>query len=98
MRQRTTALGMAASLLTVMLITASMFPAAGAANQAARRAFAGQVVSASGALSVGGAAANPGHPVAGATVHLVPTTAIDVTTPHHGQRHLCAAIPCRSLR
>jgi hypothetical protein len=38
-------------------------------------------VSASGALVVGGAATNPGHPVVGATIHLVPITAIDITTP-----------------
>ena len=83
MRQHhtTTVFGLAVSLLTVMLITGAMLPAAGAANQAARSAFAGQVVSASGAASVGGAATNPGHPVAGATVHLVPITAIDITTP-----------------
>ena len=82
MRQHnaTTVFGLAASLLTVMLIIGAMLPAAGAANQAAGRAFAGQVVSASGAMFVGGAATNPGHPVAGATVYLVPTTAIDVTT------------------
>ena len=74
MRQHhaTTVFGLAASLLTVMLIMGAMLPAAGAANQAAGRAFAGQVVSASGAMFVGGAATNPGHPVAGATVHLVP--------------------------
>ena len=83
MRQHhtTTVFGLAASLLTVMLITGAMLPAAGAANQAAGSAFAGQAVSASGAVSVGGAANNPGHPVVGATVHLVPITAIDVTTP-----------------
>ena len=82
MRQHhaTTVFGLAASLLTVLLIMGSMLPAAGAANQAAGRAFAGQVVSASGAMFVGGAATNAGHPVAGATVYLVPTSAIDVTT------------------
>jgi hypothetical protein len=42
--------------------------------------FRGTVVSAAGVLAVGGTAANPGHPVAGATVHLVPVTALDVTT------------------
>ena len=42
--------------------------------------FSGRVVSASGALVVGGEATNPGHPVVGATVHLIPATAIDVTT------------------
>lgn len=83
MRQRNaiTVFGLAASLLTVMLIIGSMLPAAGAASQAAGRAFAGQVVSASGAMVVGGAATNPGHPVAGATVHLIPIAAIDITTP-----------------
>ena len=43
--------------------------------------FAGQVISASGALVVGGEATDLGHPVPGATVHLVPVSAIDVTTP-----------------
>src|SRR5262245_8268727 len=41
------------------------------------RPFSGQVLSASGALD-GGAA---GRAVVGATIHLVPVTAIDVTTP-----------------
>jgi hypothetical protein len=77
----TTVFTLAASLLTVLLIAGSMFSTVGAANQASGRAFAGQVVSASGALSVGGAPTNPGHPVVGATVHLVPITAIDITTP-----------------
>ena len=43
--------------------------------------FTGQVSSASGAGVVGGPATNPGHPVTGATVHLVPVTAVDTTTP-----------------
>jgi len=82
MRQHytTTVFGLAVSLLSVMLITGALLPAAGAANQAAGSAFAGQAVSASGAVSVGGAS-GPGHPVVGATVHLVPTAAIDTTTP-----------------
>jgi hypothetical protein len=42
--------------------------------------FRGQVVSASTAVDRARAAADPGHPVAGATVHLVPVTAIDTTT------------------
>ena len=42
--------------------------------------FRGQVVSASGAMAVGGPATNPGHPVANATVYLVPVAAIDTTT------------------
>ena len=57
---------LAVSLLTVLVITGLMLPAIAATNQA--DGFAGQVQSAAGAL------------VAGATVHLVPTTAIDVTT------------------
>ena len=73
------ALCLAASLLTVLVITGLMLPVTAATTQA--DAFAGQVVSASGALVVGGEATNPGHPVTGATVHLVPTTAIDITTP-----------------
>ncbi|HET9363067.1 MAG TPA: hypothetical protein VFO58_25130, partial [Vicinamibacterales bacterium] len=72
---------MAASALTVVLAT--LLVRATAANQAGSGtpgSFTGQVVSAAGALVVGGAASNPGHPVAGATVHLVPVTAIDVST------------------
>lgn len=42
--------------------------------------FRGQVVSASGAMAVGGPATNPGHPVANATIHLIPVAAIDTTT------------------
>ncbi len=42
--------------------------------------FSGNVLSASGALTVGAEANDPGHPVVGATVYLVPTTAIDTTT------------------
>ena len=69
---------LAASLLTVTVITAPMLPATAATQQADE--FAGRVVSAPGAFVVGGAATNPGHPVAGATVHLVPVTAMDVTS------------------
>ena len=54
---------LAVSLLTVLMITGLMLPATAATNQT--EGFAGQVVSAFGAL------------VAGA---MVPTTAIDVTT------------------
>ncbi len=75
---------LAASFLTAILM-AGLLRAATAPNQAAqassqRGRFTGQVLSASGAVVVGGAATNPGHPVPGATVHLVPVTAIDVTT------------------
>jgi hypothetical protein len=88
MRQHnaTTVFGVTASLLTVMLITGSMLPAAGAANQAARTAFAGQALSASGAVSV-----------AGATVHLVPITAIDVTTPMTASAIYAAPYPAEAF-
>ena len=68
-------IGLAVSLPTVMVVAGLLLAAA---DQPAE--FAGRVVSASGALVVGGEATNPGHPVVGATVHLVPTTAMDVTT------------------
>src|SRR5262245_31130163 len=64
---------MAATVLTLVL--AALMVRAMAANQAGGSgppgSFTGQVVSASGALVVGGAASNPGHPVVGATLHLV---------------------------
>ena len=68
---------LAGSLLTVMVITGVILPATAVTDQAE---FTGQVLSASGALVVGGEATNPGHLVVGATVHLVPITAIDITT------------------
>ena len=68
-------IGLAGSLLTVMVITGLMLAATDQPTE-----FAGQVLSASGALVVGGEATDPGHPVVGATVHLVPTTAIDIAT------------------
>jgi hypothetical protein len=74
-----------ASLLAVTLVAGLVLHAAPEPSQASRASrpsgqFRGQVVSASGTTTVGGAAANPGHPVVGATVHLVPVTAIDTTT------------------
>ena len=57
---------LAIALLTVMVITGLMLTATAATNQADE--FAGQVLSASGTV------------VASATVHLVPITAIDITT------------------
>jgi hypothetical protein len=70
---------LAASLLTFGLIV-GILRAAPAANQSdrARQAnqFVGRVLSASGS----DASTSPGHPVAGATVHLVPVTAIDLVT------------------
>ncbi len=68
-------LGLVVSLPTVLVIVGLMLAATDQPTE-----FSGQVVSASGALVVGGEATNPGHPVVGATVHLVPTTAIDITT------------------
>ena len=57
---------LAVSLLTVLVITGLMLTTTAATNQADE--FTGQVVSAAGTL------------VVGATVHLVPVTAIDITT------------------
>ena len=57
---------LAVSLLTVMVITGLMLTTTAATRQADE--FGGQVVSAAGTL------------VGGAAVHLVPTTAIDITT------------------
>jgi hypothetical protein len=67
--------GLAASLLTVAVVAGLMLAATDQPTE-----FSGQVVSASGAMVVGGEATNPGHPVVGATVYLVPTTAIDIST------------------
>ena len=80
--QRYSALGrfcLAVSLLTMVAITGLMLAGQNAAPSPAG-GFAGRLVSASGALVVGGEAANPGHPVPGATIHLVPVTAMDTTT------------------
>ena len=57
---------LAVSLLTVMVFTGLMLTTTAATNQADE--FAGRVMSPAGTL------------VAGATVHLVPVTAIDITT------------------
>src|SRR5262245_20005484 len=77
---------LAASLLSLLLVGQVMLRATAVPRGSVQEAtgtgrFTGRVVSASGAVVVGGAATNPGHPVAGATIHLVPVTAIDVTTP-----------------
>lgn len=75
---------LAVSLLSAILLAEVILrgTAASWAIQTTSQAgqFTGQVLSASGAVVVGGAAANPGHPVAGAAIHLVPVTAIDVAT------------------
>ncbi len=74
------------ALLALMVVWAVGVTAATQNGRPARQVngatgqFRGQVSSASGAVTVGGPATNPGHPVAGATVHLVPVTAIDTTT------------------
>src|SRR5688500_8130921 len=75
-----------ASLLTAILLVALVLRANPSANQASgatgeTRRFTGLVLSAAGASVLGGGSTNSGHPVAGATIHLVPVTAIDVTTP-----------------
>ena len=74
---------LAGSLLTLVL-TALMLRAASASQQtdgaSPRSSFTGRVVSAGGPLVAGRAAANPDPRVAGAMVHLVPVTAIDVST------------------
>ena len=76
---------LAVSLLSVVLL--AQFVRATSARVAplqitagGARQFAGRVISASGAIVVGGAATNAGHPVTGATVHLVPVTAMDLTS------------------
>ena len=90
--------GLAASLLTVMLITGAMLPAAGAANQAAGSAFAGQVVSASGA----DVCWRRGHQSRPSRCRRNgPSRSNHGDRHHHAddrQRHLCTTIPCRSLR
>src|SRR5688572_16767772 len=75
-----------ASLLTAMLLVALVLRANPSANQAGgatgeMRPFTGLVMSAASASVPGGPSTNSGHPVSGATIHLVPVTAIDVTTP-----------------
>src|SRR4030095_11505361 len=72
-----------ASVLT--LILATLIARSTAANQTRPVAsrigpITGTVVSSSGARVIGGAATHPGHPVVGATVHLGPIAAIDVST------------------
>ena len=76
---------LAASLLTLILMAELVLQGTAAISQADQAnsqtgQFTGQVLSASGALVVGGAPADPGHPVEGATIHLVPVTAIDTTS------------------
>jgi hypothetical protein len=70
-----------ASLLATLFMIRSALatsPAQQASSQT--RQFRGQVLSGSGASVVGGPSTNRGQPVAGATVHLVPVTAMDLTS------------------
>ena len=86
--------------LTALLVSAVL----GAAPEATQRGqtagpiggFAGVVVSASRAPMAGRAAADPGHPVSGATVHLVPVTAIDTTTPMTASAIYAAPFPAEA--
>ncbi len=70
--------------LLVALLAQGMLRAseAGQSRPSVRQsaAFTGRVVSASGSGATGNESAKTGHPVVGATVHLVPVTAIDVTS------------------
>jgi hypothetical protein len=92
---------LAVSLFSVLLVAQVVLRAAAAPNPSMQdategRRFTGRVVSASGAVVVGGAATTPGHPVAGATVHLVPSTAIDVTTPMTASAIYAAPYPAEA--
>ena len=73
-----------AALLTVLLavVMVRATTAAGQGSQARGRGgrLSGRVISASGLQAMGGTALNPGHPVAGATVYLVPVIAMDLTS------------------
>ncbi|MGQ0734031.1 MAG: hypothetical protein ACT4QD_10280 [Acidobacteriota bacterium] len=74
-----------ASLLTALLMAAIVFRSTTATGQGDRPPtqapqFNGQVISVAGAGAAGGTPPQPGRPVPGATVHLVPLTAMDLTT------------------
>jgi predicted CXXCH cytochrome family protein len=76
---------LAASMLSLVLLGALVLRAAPAASQgngpiAQSSSFRGVVVSAAGASTPGAPSLGSGHAVIGATVHLVPVTAIDVST------------------
>ena len=98
MRQR---FWLAVSLLSAVLVAqvivgGTTVPSQSLQETTEGRRFTGRVVSASGAVVVGGAASNPGHPVAGATVHLVPAGAIDVTTPMTASSIYAAPFPAEA--
>ena len=75
----------AAIVIASVLATLFMIRSAVATGQAQQTSpqpnqFRGRVLSGAGASVVGGPATNPGQPVPGATVYLVPVTAMDLTT------------------
>ena len=75
----------AAVVIASVLATLFMIRSAVATGQAQQTSpqpnqFRGRVLSGAGASVVGGPATNPGQPVPGATVYLVPVTAMDLTT------------------
>ncbi|HTG72762.1 MAG TPA: hypothetical protein VMB70_03295, partial [Terriglobia bacterium] len=76
--------GFALSLIAATLVAGIMLRGTSVSQTAPavgqRTPFTGRVLSASGPLVVGGETTQPGHPVVGATVHLVPVTAMDITT------------------
>ena len=76
--------GFALSLIAATLVAGMMLRGTSVSQTtpaiSQKTQFTGRVLSASGPLVVGGEATQPGHPVVGATVHLVPVTAIDITT------------------
>ena len=85
-------IGIATSLIIVVAVLVFLFPDSNVdTNQndqpdlsrvltGSASAFSGTVLSAAGALIVGGEETQDGHPVVDATVYLVPTAAIDTTT------------------
>jgi len=76
----TTRFWLAVPVLAMTLIAVLMLRAAPASQSGPNSSFRGQVVSGTGAMVVGGPADNPGHPVTGAVVYLIPVTAIDTTS------------------
>ncbi|HVQ64829.1 MAG TPA: hypothetical protein VMT78_09860, partial [Terriglobia bacterium] len=67
-------------LITLFMIRSVVATAPVQQPTAQSNPFRGRVVSSAGAAVVGGPSTNPGHPVAGATVYLVPVSAMDLTT------------------
>ena len=68
------------AVMVVVWATAMTAATQNAQVPSRRGPLKGHVVSASGALVVGGPATNPGHAVVGARVHLIPVAAIDTTS------------------